>query len=79
MGGGGEGGEALPPCSPPHNVHTPPQAVQDVLAGLYNATMAKHPQARKLLERRWELGAAGAVGELEFGAVGGEGVTLMIS
>ncbi|KAG2497889.1 hypothetical protein HYH03_004155 [Edaphochlamys debaryana] len=27
-------------------------AVEDVLAGLYNGTMAKHPHARKMLERR---------------------------
>ncbi len=29
------------------------QAVDDILTGIYNGTMAKHPKARQLVERRW--------------------------
>ncbi len=36
------------------------QAVENILNGLYNATMAKHPAARKMLERRAQSTAARA-------------------
>ncbi|KAG2440423.1 hypothetical protein HYH02_010310 [Chlamydomonas schloesseri] len=49
-------------------------AVQDILAGLYNGTMAKHPQARKMLERRLQApGAAGGGGFAAGGAAAGGG------